>query len=239
MASSAVSLIGLIGVLKSKPTYVRFYRDSCIADLVFTVFFTVVGAYFSFQQNVRTAVCEELSKQPELLRDMVEMGLSLENCELWFERAVMASVVIVMVIVVCRLHLLLVVSRYYTSLIRYQPHGGHSHSPSNVSDSHYLRRIYLLAPTSSSYSPDSKPDGANDDVVYAPVSLSSLSPEVARDLRATSAWISQAPSDGQTQSAHRHRHTMGTSGRISLPVSQDEGLLPSYQNVESKPLVEV
>jgi hypothetical protein len=66
------------------------------------VFFTVVGAYFSFQQNVRTAVCEELSKQPELLRDMVEMGLSLENCELWFERAVMASVVIVMVIVVCR-----------------------------------------------------------------------------------------------------------------------------------------
>lgn len=36
------------------------------------------------------------------MRDLVEMGLNLENCELWFERAVLMGVAIMVVLVVVR-----------------------------------------------------------------------------------------------------------------------------------------
>jgi hypothetical protein len=81
---------------------VRAYRDWSIADFIFTLLFTVVGAYGAFHMSVRAEMCEVLSSQPELLRDVVEMGLSLENCELWFERAAMGFVAISVVVLVAR-----------------------------------------------------------------------------------------------------------------------------------------
>lgn len=80
----------------------RFYRDYSIADFSFTTFFTIFGIYATFRTSVRTAVCEELSRQPELMRDMLEMGLNLENCELWFERAVFAFIAVMIILIVVR-----------------------------------------------------------------------------------------------------------------------------------------
>ena len=47
-------------------------------------------------------VCEELSRQPELLRDLAEAGLNLENCELWFEHAVVGIVAVTAILLVVR-----------------------------------------------------------------------------------------------------------------------------------------
>jgi hypothetical protein len=87
---------------QSIPSFVRFYRDYSIADFAFSTFFTLVGAYAAFRTSVRAVVCEELSRQPDLMRGMAEMGLNLENCELWFERAVMAFMVFMVVLTVVR-----------------------------------------------------------------------------------------------------------------------------------------
>jgi hypothetical protein len=89
-------------LLQSIPSFVRFYRDYSIADFAFSTFFTLVGAYAAFRTSVRAVVCEELSRQPDLMRGMAEMGLNLENCELWFERAVMAFMVFMVVLTVVR-----------------------------------------------------------------------------------------------------------------------------------------
>ena len=50
----------------------------------------------------RARVCEELNRQPEFMRDLVEMGINLEDCELWFERAVLATLALVVILVVIR-----------------------------------------------------------------------------------------------------------------------------------------
>jgi hypothetical protein len=81
---------------------IRFYRDYSIADFSFCTFFTIVGAYTVFRPSTRAGVCEELSRQPQLLRDLVEMGLNLENCEEWFQRAVMVIMGGMVVVIVVR-----------------------------------------------------------------------------------------------------------------------------------------
>jgi hypothetical protein len=212
---------------QNKRSYVRFYRDSSIADLVFTAFSSIIAAYLAFQPPIRTGLCEELSSQPDFLRDMVEFGLTLENCELWFERAVLLSFVIAVVLVGIRvrislsislflfsfsllqLHFLLTVSRYYSYFNRH-PH--HPSSDNNLS----LQRLYLLPPSPST--PNQSP------TLYAPVT--SLSPDAARDLRATAttAWISHtAPDSSQFSHSHSHRHRYHhpSTPRIALPVTPD------------------
>ena len=47
-------------------------------------------------------VCEELARQPELMRDLAESGLNLENCEFWFERAVVAVLGVILVLAIIR-----------------------------------------------------------------------------------------------------------------------------------------
>lgn len=61
-----------------------------------------MGTYGAFLGPARATVCEELSHHPELMRDGLEMGLNLENCELWFERAVFAALAFMLVIMVIR-----------------------------------------------------------------------------------------------------------------------------------------
>lgn len=105
-AAATASTVGFIGIArvstastlfgttpdtseKNWAAAVRFFRDYTIADFAFIAISTVTVAYTSFSTSyVRTGVCEELSRQPELMRDIVETGLSLDNCEFWFERAV-------------------------------------------------------------------------------------------------------------------------------------------------------
>jgi len=88
--------------MQSKPSFVRFYRDYSIADFSFATFFTAVTTYAAFRTSARTSACDELSRHPQVLRDMLEMGLSLENCERWLERAVLAFVAVMVVVIVIR-----------------------------------------------------------------------------------------------------------------------------------------
>jgi hypothetical protein len=121
-ANATVCLIGFIGIIKvrpisytlttkistpplflqSIPSFVRFYRDYSIADFSFCAFFAVVGTYAAFRTSVRAVLCEELPRQPSLMRELAEMGINLENCELWFERAVLAFMMIMVVLIVVR-----------------------------------------------------------------------------------------------------------------------------------------
>ena len=87
--------------------FVRIYRDYSIADFVFVTLATLSVSYTTFSQPyVRSSVCEELSRHPELMRDMGEMGLSLENCEQWFERAVVAVLGIMFILIVVRVSII-------------------------------------------------------------------------------------------------------------------------------------
>lgn len=239
----------------------RFYRDYSIADFAFCSFLTLLGSYAAFRTaSVRTIICEELSRQPDLMRSMeAGMGLSLENCEGWFERAVMLGVVGMIVLIVVRLHFLIALSGYYRQMVRgcsagalpmhmlWRSSSSSAASCGSASGSSAAsvcaplphqrqQHIYLL--------PRQSPQPGDDDVlVYAPVPLSTLSPQQAHDLRAsaTQAWISRtAPlsSDhsNSTGSGRRHGHRRhgskdggSVTGRICLPVSPQEGLLPMYE----------
>jgi len=237
-AWAAVSFVGFMGIVNNKPSFVRFYRDSSVADFAFCTFLTIVGTFSAFRTCIRTGACEELSRHPDILRDMVEMGLNVENCELWFERAVLAFMAFLVILSVIRLHLLIAVSNYYRQITHL---GLPLHTPNNTDS---VQRIFLL-PRRSASSPSPQQHPRQDDVlVYAPVPLSSLSPQVAHDLRstATEAWISRdshtAPSHLRSNShshSHRHRHH-GSSGRISLPIRPDEGLLPPYDEEPKAPI---
>jgi hypothetical protein len=58
--------------------------------------------YAAFVGGVRASLCEELSHNPALIREMLEMGLNLENCEIWLERAVFAIVAVMLLITLVR-----------------------------------------------------------------------------------------------------------------------------------------
>lgn len=128
------------------------------------------------------------------------------------------------------------------------------------------QHIYLLPqpPVSPSAMLSTLSKSTDDVLIYAPVPLSSMTPQQARDLRAsaTEAWISPVgpsstsrssssccssslSSSSQSVRSHRHGHRYhhhhcssggGATGRISLPVSADEGLLPGYE--ESADLID-
>jgi len=245
--AATVCFIGCVGIIKSIPSFVRFYRDYSIADFSFSTFFTILGTYAAFRTSVRAVVCEELSRQPDLMRDLAEMGLNLENCELWFERAVLAFMMIMVVLIVIRLHFLIALSNYYSYLSRNQNASLPMHMlwrSQFTDDSH--QHIYLLPRPSTFHAAGTPKTGDDNDIlVYAPVPLSSMSPEQAQNLRstATEAWISctkpssaSSSSSLQTGRSHRYGHRRhgsssgGSTGRISLPVRPDEGLLPAYED---------
>lgn len=218
-AAATACLVGFYGFVKNIPSFVRFYRDYSIADFSFCAFFTLAGAYAAFRTSIRTSVCEELSRQPELMRYMVDMGLNLENCELWFERAIMAVMGIMAVLIVIRLHFLIAVSNYYSHLSRHARSG----LPFTTStSSHHLQRIYVL-PRSSPSTP-----ALEDPLVYTPVPLSSLSPSLRSS--ATEAWISR--SEESHRHSHGHRHHGSSTGGIRLPVTAEEGLLPDRSEIK-------
>ena len=59
-------------------------------------------AFGSFSASLQAGVCEELGRQPDLLRDMAESGLNLENCEYWFGRAAVGVLGVMLVFAVIR-----------------------------------------------------------------------------------------------------------------------------------------
>lgn len=84
-------------------SYVRFFRDYSIAEFMFILLSALAVSYTSFSSSsMRTGFCEELSRQPELMRDLSDSGLNLENCEYWFDRAVVALLGLILLFVVIR-----------------------------------------------------------------------------------------------------------------------------------------
>ena len=99
-------VVTLISLLQRTPSFVRLYRDYSLADICFCGLLTVATALISFRPGARATVCEEVSGQPELLRDLAEAGLNVENCEQWFEHAVVAIVGVAVILLVIRVRII-------------------------------------------------------------------------------------------------------------------------------------
>lgn len=69
---------------------------------MFGTLFAAIGSYAAFRPSVRSSICELLSRQPDTLRDFIDLGLTLENCEPWFERGVFVFMIVLIVITVIR-----------------------------------------------------------------------------------------------------------------------------------------
>ncbi|KIJ97840.1 hypothetical protein K443DRAFT_681206 [Laccaria amethystina LaAM-08-1] len=240
-SAATVCILGLLGILKSIPSYVRFYRDYSIADFSFCAFSAALATYGAFNSTARAGVCEEFSHHPELMRDMLEMGLTLENCERWIERAVLAALAVSFIVMVIRLHFLLAVSNFYSQLTRHHHTRTSSRSISCSAGSlptSTSQRIFLLPQRHETQEPSSE-------VVYAPVPLNSLPKDM--QMQAMEAWVQQQPEDGQGSERPRHHHHSSRShhhhhhrrqsrsssadtltGTIRLDIKPDEGLLPAY-----------
>lgn len=210
------ALVGLLGALKHKPSYLRFFRDSTIVDLVFSFMFTIVTAFTASKQSTRALLCEQLSRQPELLRSVANSGLNFENCELWFENAVVVFTCVMLVTLVMRVQFTFTLSNFYTRLLRKQRLEPFDSAP---------RRILLLPPSADiplfpSHHPSAASaagGNAQPVLVYAPVRQTL---EVAHELGATEAWVSN----------RRHGHGYGhgsRAGLIQLEIAEGEGLLPT------------
>lgn len=70
--------------------------------MLFSALAISYASFSSFSSLIRTSVCEELGRQPELLRDVAESGLDLENCEYWFERGIVVVIGMALVSVIVR-----------------------------------------------------------------------------------------------------------------------------------------
>ena len=80
----------------------RLYRDYSLADICFCALLALATAAVSFRPGARATVCEELAGQPELLRYLADAGLNVENCEEWFEHAVLGAVGVTAILLIVR-----------------------------------------------------------------------------------------------------------------------------------------
>jgi len=227
-AEAVSSLVGFIGIVKNVPSFVRFCRDYSIADLFFVIVAAISGAYvISTNSSIRTGLCEDVSSQPDFIRDLADMGFNLENCEVWFERAMIGLMTLGAVVVIIRVHFVIAISNYYSQLSRSRSSStSTTYTALRPMGSDSLHRIYLL-PTPTGSGTTRSADGTSDVYVYSPVPLSSLSEEQTREMQAAEAWISHT--EPSSRSSHRPGHRHHHSGRISLPVRSDEGLPPKYE----------
>ncbi|TFK93582.1 hypothetical protein K466DRAFT_478255 [Polyporus arcularius HHB13444] len=214
-AAAASCFIGFVGIAKHVRLFVRIYRDYSIADFVFVTLTTLGVTYTTFSSSyVRSTVCEEFSRHPELMRDMGEMGLSLENCEQWFERAVVAVLGIMFILIVVRLHIVIALSQYYTHISRDFIASARAHifGPRTIKTDVPLQRVYLMpTPTSPSGSgSDARSHHLSthgDVAVYATIPIGGMTAEEARNMHATEAWIPRAPGAAGSPKTHRHSHS--------------------------------
>ncbi|KAG6910129.1 hypothetical protein DXG01_012888 [Tephrocybe rancida] len=189
--AATVCMVGFIGILKVSlvfyllPSSTEYNNEeqTHTSDFSFCTFVTAIATYCVFHASARAAICEELSHHPEFLQDLMEMGLNLENCERWLERAGLAFVALMFILLVIRLHFLLAVANLYSQLTRHASLYSRSPSRFRFQDSTTLQRIYLLPPSDEESCP-----GDDVELVYAPIPISSI-PKNLRDT-ATEAWVS-------------------------------------------------
>ncbi|KAI0698522.1 hypothetical protein C8T65DRAFT_10769 [Cerioporus squamosus] len=214
-AAAASCFIGFVGIAKHVRLFVRIYRDYSIADFVFVTLATLGATYTTFSSSyIRSSVCEEFSRHPELMRDMGEMGLSLENCEQWFERAVVAVLGIMFILIVVRLHIVIALSQYYTHISRDFIASARAHilGLRTIKTDVPLQRVYLMPTPTSPCGPAS--DGRShhlstrsDVAVYATIPIGGMTVEEARNMHATEAWIPTTSGAAGSPKTHRHSHS--------------------------------
>ncbi|KAG8698286.1 hypothetical protein FRC08_006020 [Ceratobasidium sp. 394] len=226
--ASVACAAGFYGTLKRLPAHVRVFRDYSIADLVFVTLSTLMFAFACVQPTLRGAVCEELSRQPELMRNLADTGLTIDNCEVYFERGVVGIVAVMSVLLICRMQFTLLVTDYYSQLLRMG--SGSEYDELSGDESSGQQRIFLLP---------SRDTQSKEPLIYAP--LPRLSIADARQMHATEAYVSR-PSrhshshslpHNHSHSSHSHSHRRAESlssssrhGSIALPIRQGEGLIP-------------
>ncbi|KAI0347150.1 hypothetical protein BDW22DRAFT_1322311 [Trametopsis cervina] len=254
-AAATASTIGFVGVARRKLSHVRFFRDWSIVELGLMFISATTMSYLSFGSSsmLQTSVCEELGRQPDLMRDMAESGLNLENCEYWFERVVVAVLGLILVSAVIRVHFIIALSKYYSQLRRDTAYGTVDSCNPASKQEHGLQRIYLLpTPTSTTFPPpdfnDHKSskgaqspsayyhdDPASEEViVYAPIPLSRLSLEDAKELHATEAWISPVPPP--TPRSHKHHRHHSHSHSTAQPGTRHHHKHRACASVSSVPI---
>jgi len=175
------------------------YRDYWVADLSISSLATFLFALASFSPTVRSSICEEISRQPQLTRELGEAGLDLENCEPWFERTIVAVVGIMAIALIVRLQFTIVLTNLYRHLI-HSTKGYRSLEDGSAHSRTSSRRIFVLPQREES-------SGSHDIVVYAPVPLSSLSIEETQELQATEAWFSHDDYRKHRKAAHRRSNS--------------------------------
>jgi len=230
--ASVACAAGFYGTLKRLPAHVRIFRDYSIADLVFVTLSTLMFAFACVQPTLRGAVCEELSRQPELMRNLADTGLNIDNCDVYFERGVVGIVAVMSVLLICRMQFTLLVTDYYSQLLR-MGSGSDYDELSGDESSSGRQRIFLL-PSRDTQSKDAP-------LIYAP--LPRLSIADARQMHATEAYVSRPSRHSHSHSlphnhshsshSHSHSHRRAESlslssrhGGIALPIRQGEGLVP-------------
>jgi hypothetical protein len=232
----------LTRVQQNKPSYVRFYRDYSIADFSFCAFTLILITYAAFLGPARAGVCEEFSHHSELMHSMLEMGLNLENCERWLERAFFVVLVVLFVVMVVRvspssyyytmvikffpiqLHFLLAVSNYYSRFTSTRHYRRGSVLSTSLNSIPSMQRIFLLPKHITD--PGDLEHDVELDVVYAPVSRHSLSKELQD--QAIEAWVprryatsqSSSHSSSTTLSELRNHHHQSSRYRSGSPSSQ-------------------
>ncbi|KAH7887436.1 hypothetical protein F5I97DRAFT_1860362 [Phlebopus sp. FC_14] len=196
-AAFAICLFGLAGILNNVPSFVRIYRNYLIGDFAFFTLFAGFASRAAFDPASRSAICEQISRQPDLLRDVIDWGLNLENCEQWFERGLMVFIVALIIATVIRLHFIFALSRYYAHLMRSHDQTMLELASAGIhpDSGPMIERIYLLPRRSGANAKDVRAKHQSVDAqVYAPVPLEEMSLEMAEELRAsaTEAWVSRA-----------------------------------------------
>jgi len=251
ICASTTSVLGFVGIAKRSARLLRFFRDYSIADLAFVTVSTVTLSYYAMRASyVRVTFCEEISRQPELMRGMAEGGLSIsiENCEEWSEKATVVLLGLMFVILSVRLYFVIALTNYYKDLRRERhPQVQTHHRATRHTHSNSLHRIYLLPTPTSRSLPMSMSSSSSqssfttsklhgsDVVVYAPIPVGGLSEQDARELHATEAWIpatghrhslsnSSSPRSPRSHRHHHHHHGSGRNSR-SLHLPNEEKLI--------------
>ncbi|KAF7335229.1 hypothetical protein MSAN_02333300 [Mycena sanguinolenta] len=175
LASSILSGIGFLGVLRNRASLVRVYRDAASVDLAFTAFVTVVVGAAARAPAKARAACEqpELATLLSLLISAFNLAPAAQGPDDACERALQNAALVVFVglvaLTVVRLHFLLAVGTHYAALVREQ-------SKDDVEGGEQRIRLLPL------------PRGvAASDVVYAPVHC----PNAANSVLGTTAelWV--------------------------------------------------
>ncbi|KAH7921215.1 hypothetical protein BV22DRAFT_1072737 [Leucogyrophana mollusca] len=219
-AASAICSFGVVGIVRGIPSFVRIYRNYIIGDFAIGTILTAIWTYAAFQPSVLSNICEQLSRQPDLLHDFLDPTFSLENCEQWAEPGVTAFMAVMVVITIIRLHFLIALSSYYKALVQHRTPGLPQHAPhcAQPAEDEPLQHLYILRPLESD-SHSRSASYASD--IYVPITyMDNISDREADKLRsrATEIWV---PPMGRV-------HT--TRGISSPPV---EGDLLHFSNEKS------